>query len=271
MSGSDSGTGCFSFLIFLFGAVFLGFFAFLGMNQTVVRPDAPPPPQAVPTLAALPTKVSAGPALEVILAPADPNTATQDAMIATVDMLEGRLLVLRRAAQINSYSVLLNEDLSVQLELGGLDSVDAIAPALLEDALFEVVAVTPEVVAGDIIATTGNATVDGPSYETILSAADILVVSPSPDQFGGYAIEIALLGEAGERFGLYTDANIGGSLALVLNNEVLSVPTIQSRITSPILLTGNFTESEAATLAAQISSDPLPVPLVIDSVRVLPQ
>ncbi|MFL6733717.1 MAG: protein translocase subunit SecD [Sphingomicrobium sp.] len=65
-----------------------------------------------------------------------------------------------------------------------------------------------------------------------------------------------------KRFGRTTQENVGKPFAIILDNKVLSAPTIQS----PILggqgqITGNFTVESANALAVSLSSGKLPVKL----------
>jgi protein-export membrane protein SecD len=56
-------------------------------------------------------------------------------------------------------------------------------------------------------------------------------------------------------------------MAIVLDGEVLSAPTIQARLTDGGVITGQFTEEEASTLALQLRSGALPIPLRVESTQ----
>ncbi len=68
-----------------------------------------------------------------------------------------------------------------------------------------------------------------------------------------------------QAFAAHTGANIGQPLAIVLDGEVLSAPTIQARLDDGGEITGNFTREEAVSLAVQLRSGALPVSLSIES------
>lgn len=68
-----------------------------------------------------------------------------------------------------------------------------------------------------------------------------------------------------QAFAAHTGANIGQPLAIVLDGEVLSAPTIQARLDDGGEITGNFTREEAISLAVQLRSGALPVSLSIES------
>lgn len=68
----------------------------------------------------------------------------------------------------------------------------------------------------------------------------------------------------GKKFGEVTKNNIGERLAIVLDNEVISAPTIQSAIMGGSgIITGNFTVKSANDLALLLRSGALPAPLEV--------
>lgn len=68
----------------------------------------------------------------------------------------------------------------------------------------------------------------------------------------------------GRKFGEVTSAHIGERLAIVLDNEVISAPNIQSAITGGSgVITGNFTTKSANDLALLLRSGALPAPLEV--------
>jgi preprotein translocase subunit SecD len=64
--------------------------------------------------------------------------------------------------------------------------------------------------------------------------------------------------EAGRRFGDYTSANIGNPLAVVLDNRIVNVATIQGRIDSEGVINGLSGEPEASELALVLRTGSLP-------------
>ena len=73
--------------------------------------------------------------------------------------------------------------------------------------------------------------------------------------------------EGGEIFGTLTEENVGKPLGIVLDNNVYSAPTINSRITTRGQITGRFTSQEAADLAVVLRAGALSVPVVIEEER----
>lgn len=83
---------------------------------------------------------------------------------------------------------------------------------------------------------------------------------PNPD--GGFQISFAFDNRGAHRFADYTRNNVGAIFAIVLDNEIISAPTIQTPITQGSgRITGNFTAAEAGETALLIRSGALPAPL----------
>ncbi|MDA1155070.1 MAG: protein translocase subunit SecD [Proteobacteria bacterium] len=82
------------------------------------------------------------------------------------------------------------------------------------------------------------------------------------DQNGRAAVGFRFNTSAARIFGDYTLANIGSPFAIVLDNEVISAPTIQSHILGGSgIITGNFTTEEATNLAMLLRAGALPAEL----------
>jgi len=81
---------------------------------------------------------------------------------------------------------------------------------------------------------------------------------------GEYAVQLILNGEGTALFTEVTTNNIGQAMSIVINDQEISRPTIQSAITNgkPVI-TGNFTYESADELAKQILSGALGVKLAL--------
>jgi len=73
--------------------------------------------------------------------------------------------------------------------------------------------------------------------------------------------------EGGRIFEDLTEANIGQRLAIIMEKNVYSAPTIQSRISTRGQITGRFSSQEAADLAIVLRAGALSVPVVIEEER----
>lgn len=72
--------------------------------------------------------------------------------------------------------------------------------------------------------------------------------------------------EGKKLFSEITSANIGKPLAIFLDGQILSAPTVQSAITDGVaVITGNFTVQQAKDLATRLNSGALPVPIQLIS------
>ncbi|WP_424979122.1 protein translocase subunit SecD [Leisingera sp. S232] len=105
-------------------------------------------------------------------------------------------------------------------------------------------------------------------YYTIESAAvvtgeDLVDAQPSFDQNGQPAVTFRFNTSGARRFGDYTAENIGSPFAIVLDDEVVSAPVIQSHIPGGSgIITGNFTIEESTNLAVLLRAGALPAELV---------
>lgn len=82
---------------------------------------------------------------------------------------------------------------------------------------------------------------------------------PAFDQNGQPAVNFRLNPTGGRIFGDYTANNIGSPFAIVLDNEVISAPTIQSHIPGGSgIITGRFGIEETTKLAIQLRAGALP-------------
>ena len=107
----------------------------------------------------------------------------------------------------------------------------------------------------------------GLPFETVMTGGGLATANAEYDQMnGGWLIRFDLTPEGGEVFGPYTRSAIGQPMAIVLDGEVLSAPTIQAELPTGGVITGNFTEEEATSLALQLRSGALEIPLAIESI-----
>jgi preprotein translocase subunit SecD len=83
---------------------------------------------------------------------------------------------------------------------------------------------------------------------------------------GSPHIAFKLNDEGGKQFGIITGDNVQRQLAIVLDDRVYSAPTIQSRIPGGSgIITGHFSDEEAADLALILKAGALPAPLKVTS------
>jgi protein-export membrane protein SecD len=102
-------------------------------------------------------------------------------------------------------------------------------------------------------------------FQTVITGAGLQAAAAEFNQDGTWHIRFELTPEGGRIFGPFTASHIGQPMAIVLDGVVLSAPTIQAELPTGGVITGNFTEQEAKTLALQLRSGALPIPLSVES------
>lgn len=78
-----------------------------------------------------------------------------------------------------------------------------------------------------------------------------------------YMISVELNSEAGKKMEQITAANIGQPMAIILDNVVISAPTIQGKFGASFQITGHFDEKEARELASALEN-PLQNSLLVE-------
>jgi preprotein translocase subunit SecD len=81
---------------------------------------------------------------------------------------------------------------------------------------------------------------------------------PSTNNPGQYQVAFHLSTAAAARFGPFTETNIGKEMAIVLDNQVDSAPTINGRIEDSGVIEGKFTQDSAHDLALVLRAGALP-------------
>jgi preprotein translocase subunit SecD len=107
-----------------------------------------------------------------------------------------------------------------------------------------------------------------PIYNTIMTGAAIEQVGVTRNPVGGSEVAFQLTSEGSAIFADFTTRNVGNVLAIVLDKEIISTPTIQQPITEGSgVITGNFTQESANALAVQLRYGSLPIPLKVSQTR----
>ncbi len=79
---------------------------------------------------------------------------------------------------------------------------------------------------------------------------------------GAPQVQLTFNGEGAKLFGQLTKKNLGKVLGIYLDGSPISLPTVQSEITSgTAVITGDFTLDEAKQLAKRLNAGALPVPI----------
>jgi preprotein translocase subunit SecD len=96
----------------------------------------------------------------------------------------------------------------------------------------------------------------------VITGRDLRNARPGQDEFRKWETSFTLTQDGGRKFGRFTEANIGNRLAVVLDKQIRSVATIQSRIEDSGRITGQASEMEASDLSLVLRSGSLPAGIV---------
>uniref|UniRef100_Q029K4 Protein translocase subunit SecD n=1 Tax=Solibacter usitatus (strain Ellin6076) TaxID=234267 RepID=Q029K4_SOLUE len=96
----------------------------------------------------------------------------------------------------------------------------------------------------------------------VISGREMRNARPGQDEFRKWETNFSLSQDGGRRFGRYTEANIGNKLGVLLDNQLVSVATIQSKIEDSGRITGLGSEEEAVDLSRYLRSGSLPAGVV---------
>ena len=99
---------------------------------------------------------------------------------------------------------------------------------------------------------------------SVVSGNELTNAQASFDQNNRPAVSFQFNPAGGRKFGAYTKSNIGKPFAIVLDDEVISAPVIQSHIPGGSgIITGNFSVEESNRLAILLRAGALPAKITI--------
>jgi preprotein translocase subunit SecD len=120
--------------------------------------------------------------------------------------------------------------------------------------------------------TNDDGTVETPQavFHTVMTGIDLKAVAVDSPIANTYQINFELSNQGRDIFAEHTRNNVGKFLAIVLDNKIISAPTISTAITEGSgTISGSFTIDEANALAVQLRYGSLPIPLVVEQIRVI--
>lgn len=81
---------------------------------------------------------------------------------------------------------------------------------------------------------------------------------------GSPQVQIQFTGEGSKKFAAITKKNLGKVVPIILDNQVISAPVVQSEIANgTAVITGNFTTDQAKSLSIALNAGALPAPLEV--------
>jgi len=92
----------------------------------------------------------------------------------------------------------------------------------------------------------------------VITGRDLRNARPQQGEFGKWETSFTLNQDAARRFGRFTETHIGKRLAIVLDNNIRSAPTIQNRIEDSGRITGAADQQDASDLALVLRAGSLP-------------
>jgi preprotein translocase subunit SecD len=109
------------------------------------------------------------------------------------------------------------------------------------------------------------------SRSPVITGPDLRNARPATDSDspGRWECSFTLSQDGARRFGAFTGANIGNRLAVVLDNQITSVATIQSRIDDSGRINGLSSEQEASDLALKLRTGALPAGIRYEQERTI--
>jgi len=211
-----------------------------------------------------------------------------DTAVTAEELTNAKNILQNRANALGVSEIVMQTagDRRIVAEFPGVTNPEEVVAALKQTALLEFVDMgTTPVPAGTTIqtdfgvasptTTTPSATPTDPAatpavapvetiYHTVMTGAGLQTASVQRSQTGQYQIAFSLQGDTSDLFGEYTTTHIGQILAIVLDKQVISAPSIDGAITSGEgVISGSFTQEEAQTLAVQLRSGALPIPIKV--------
>jgi preprotein translocase subunit SecD len=96
------------------------------------------------------------------------------------------------------------------------------------------------------------------SRASAVTGRDLRNAQPSSDENGQPAVGFTLTGEGGRKFYAFTSAHVKDELAVVLDNKVQSVATIEEPIHDQGIIRGRFTQQQVKDQAMILRSGALP-------------
>jgi preprotein translocase subunit SecD len=91
-----------------------------------------------------------------------------------------------------------------------------------------------------------------------ITGRDLRSADPSRDDMGRPDVTFSLTKDGGDRFSKFTAAHVGDKLAVVLDNKVQEVATINEEIHDQVQIKGQFSDQQAKDLAMILRSGALP-------------
>ncbi len=178
-------------------------------------------------------------------------------------------IVRRRIDEVgtNDPTILKRGNDRILIELPGIDDPNRIKKLLGKTAnlSFRLVSEKDEDFGSELLSFEDNDDKLNVNKRVVMSGDNLITAKPTFDNQSNQAIVSFTLDRAGaKRFGRITSNNVGRRLAIILDNKIISAPSIREPILSGNgQIQGDFTFQSATDLALLLRSGALPAPLKI--------
>lgn len=206
--------------------------------------------------------------IRVLLGARDHAAATDDAMTAARDVIDKRV----NAFGVSEPQITRVGKYQIDVEVPNIKN-----PAQLKNTLGSTGQMViygmgnlPPLAQGAPFTNTVTTSCSAPSAPTpcvVITGADLDSgqISVGYDQFGAPLVNAGTKGPGVGRFSDYTGAHVGGHMAIVLDNKVVTDPTIQAQLSGTWQITGVGTIDEAKAISIQLKYGSLPIAFNIDA------
>ncbi|MDO8752850.1 MAG: protein translocase subunit SecD [Anaerolineales bacterium] len=205
-----------------------------------------------------------------------------ETVVTAEDLINAKNILQNRANALGVSEVVMQTagDRRIVAEFPGITNPEEVVSALKQTALLEFVDMGTTPLADGTIIQTDFGLKNAPAttesgetiYHTVMTGAGLQTASVTRSQTGEFEISFVLTSESTDTFAEFTTAHKDQYLAIVLDKEIISAPVIKNPITDGQgLISGNFSQETAQTLAVQLRSGALPIPIkVVESRTVGP-
>jgi preprotein translocase subunit SecD len=106
--------------------------------------------------------------------------------------------------------------------------------------------------------------------KTALTGADLKGAWPGVDQYGNPVVDIEFNKKGAQIFSDITSKNVGRPIAILLDNAIISAPSVREPIPSgKAQISGNFSIEEVQDLVIKLNAGALPVPVKVVETRIV--
>lgn len=196
------------------------------------------------------------------------KNADRDNALQTAESVIARRINLYGVKEPVVQTARVNGDYRIVVELPGVNVAQAVqlVGTTAQLTFWEPVASTSALAANPNTLPVGIIQTLGPyAHQTDLTGSDLQNATVTFDSKSGQPqVQLTFTSDGTKKFGEITSRNVGNRVAMVLDNVVLEVPTVNEAIvTGDAVISGGFTTDTANQLSIQLRAGSLPVPLSV--------